>query len=62
MILICIIDSLIGYDFKRNRDVVKCEGNVVNGTLGLNRDANLQSLTFFLSYKDIRVVLICLIN
>jgi hypothetical protein len=38
-------------------EIVKSEGNVVNGTLGLKRDANLQSLEFFHSYEDVREVL-----
>jgi hypothetical protein len=58
MILIYLIDSLIDYDLKRNTEIVKCEGNVVNGTLGMKRDANLQSLEFFHSYKDVEAVLI----
>jgi hypothetical protein len=38
-------------------EIEKWEGNVVNGTLGMKRDANLQSIEFFHSYKDIREVL-----
>jgi hypothetical protein len=57
IILICLIDSLIEYDLKRNTEIEKCEGNVVNGTLGMKRDANLQSLEFFHSYEDIKEVL-----
>jgi hypothetical protein len=57
MTLICLIDSLIDYDRKRNMEIVKFEGNVVNGILGMKRDANLQSLVFFHSYEDIRAVL-----
>jgi hypothetical protein len=45
--------------FGRNAEIVKCDGNVVNGTLGMKRDTNLQLIEFFLSYKDIREVLIC---
>jgi hypothetical protein len=36
--------------------MVKCDGNVVNGTLGMKRDANLQSIVFFQSYEDVREV------
>jgi hypothetical protein len=54
---ICLIDSLIEYDLKRNTEIEKCDGNVVNGTLGLKRDVNLQSLEFFHSYVDVREVL-----
>jgi hypothetical protein len=57
IILICLIDSLIDYDQKRNAEIVKCEGNVVNGVVGMKRDANLQSIEFFHSYEDIREVL-----
>jgi hypothetical protein len=57
IILICLIDSLIDYNLKRNTEVENCDGNVVNGILGLKRDANLQSLEFFHSYEDIREVL-----
>jgi hypothetical protein len=57
IILICLIDSLIEYDLKRDAEIEKWEGNVVNGTLGLKRDANLQSLVFFHSYEDIKEVL-----
>jgi hypothetical protein len=57
MILICFIDSLIEYDLKRNAEIEKCEVNVVNGTLGMKRDANLQSLEFFHSYDDVGEVL-----
>jgi hypothetical protein len=32
---------------------VKCDGNVVNGILGMKRDANLQLLVFFHFYDDI---------
>jgi hypothetical protein len=56
--LICIIDSLIDYDLKRNTEIVKWEGNVVNGPLGMKRDANLQSIEFFHSYDDVKAVLI----
>jgi hypothetical protein len=56
--IICLIDSLIDYDLKRNTEIVKCEGNVVNGILGMKRDANLQTLEFFHSYDDIRAVYI----
>jgi hypothetical protein len=58
IILICLIDSLINYDLKRNAETEKWEGNVVNGTLGLKRDANLQLIVFFHSYEDIREVFI----
>jgi hypothetical protein len=54
---ICLIDSVIDYNLKRNTEVVKVDGNVVNGILGLKRDTNLQSLLFFHSYEDIREVL-----
>jgi hypothetical protein len=37
-------------------EVVKCDGNVVNGILGMRRDVNLQSLEFFHSYEDVREV------
>jgi hypothetical protein len=57
ILLICLIDSLIEFDLKRNTEIVKCNGNVVNGTLGLKRDINLQSLEFLHSYEDIREVL-----
>jgi hypothetical protein len=57
-ILICLIDSVIDYDLKRNTEIVKCNGNIVNGILGMKRDANLQLLVFFHSYDDIRVVYI----
>jgi hypothetical protein len=56
-ILICLTDSVINYDFKRNIEIVKWNGNVVNGILGIKRDANLQSLEFFHSYDDVREVL-----
>jgi hypothetical protein len=56
MILICLIDSLIDYDHKRNTKIVKWNGNVVNGTLGMKRDANLLSTEFFHSYDDTREV------
>jgi hypothetical protein len=56
IILICIIDSMVDYDLKRNAEIEKCDGNVVNGTLGLKRDANLQSLELFHSYEDVREV------
>jgi hypothetical protein len=55
--LFYLIDSLIDYDLKKNREIVKWEGNVMNGMLGLKRDVNLQSLVFFHSYEDIREVL-----
>jgi hypothetical protein len=55
--IISIIDSVIDYNLKRNTEIEKWEGNVVNGTLGMKRDANLQLLEFFLSYEDIREVL-----
>jgi hypothetical protein len=58
VMLICLIDSLIDYDLKRNTEIIKWNGNVVNGTLGMKRDANLQLLMFFHSYDDIRSVLI----
>jgi hypothetical protein len=57
-ILICLLDSVIGYDFERNRKVGKWNGNVVNGILGMKRDANLQLVVFFHSYDDIIAVLI----
>jgi hypothetical protein len=57
IIIICIIDSLIECDLKRNMEVVNCDGNVPNGIIGLKRDANLQSLEFFHSYEDIKEVL-----
>jgi hypothetical protein len=57
--LIYLIDSLIGYDLKRNEEIVKYEGNVMNGILGAKRDVNLQLIVFFLSYDDIRAVYIC---
>jgi hypothetical protein len=57
IILICLLGSLIEYDLKRNAEIEKWEGNVVNGTLGLKRDANLQSLDFFHSYEDVKEVL-----
>jgi hypothetical protein len=56
IIFFCLIDFLIEYDLERNAEIEKWEGNVVNGTLGLKRDANLQSLEFFHSYEDIREV------
>jgi hypothetical protein len=37
-------------------EIVKSDGNVVNGILGLKTDANLQSLEFFHSYEDMREV------
>jgi hypothetical protein len=37
-------------------EIEKWEGNVVNGTLGMKRDANLQSIEFFHSYDDAREV------
>jgi hypothetical protein len=54
--LICFKDSLID-DLRRNIKIEKCEGNVVNGTLGMKRDTNLQSHEFFHFYEDIREVL-----
>jgi hypothetical protein len=54
--LICLIDSFIDYSQKRNTEVVKWEGNVENGTLGMKRDVNLKSLEFYHSYDDIRTV------
>jgi hypothetical protein len=56
-ILFYLIDSLIEYDLKRNMEIVKLEGNIPNGIIGLKRDANLQSLVFFHSYEDMREVL-----
>jgi hypothetical protein len=38
-------------------EIVKSDGNVVNGTLGMKRDANLQLIEFFHSYEDVREVL-----
>jgi hypothetical protein len=38
-------------------EIEKWEGNVLNGTIGMKRDANLQSLEFFHSYDDVREVL-----
>jgi ribosome-binding ATPase YchF (GTP1/OBG family) len=58
IIVICLIDSLIEYDQKRNTEIVNSEGNVVNGIIGLKRDANLQTIEFFHSYEDVREVLI----
>jgi hypothetical protein len=52
-----LIDSVIDYDLKRNIEVASLEGNVVNGIIGMKRDANLRSLVFFHSYEDIREVL-----
>jgi hypothetical protein len=57
IILICLIDSLIEYDLKRNMVIVSLEGNIVNGTLSMKRDANLQSIEFFHSYEDIGEIL-----
>jgi hypothetical protein len=37
--------------------MVKCKANVVNGVLGMKRDANLLSIVFFHSYEDTREVL-----
>jgi hypothetical protein len=51
-----LIDSVINYDLKRNREIVKWEGNVVNGILGMKRDANLKLIVFFHSYDDVREV------
>jgi hypothetical protein len=47
---------LVEYDPKRNKEIEKCKANVVNGILGMKRDANLQSLVFFHSYESIREV------
>jgi hypothetical protein len=55
-ILLYSIDSVIDYDFKRNTEVVKWEGNIVNGIIGMKRDTNLESLEFFHSYEDIKEV------
>jgi hypothetical protein len=57
----CLIDSVIDFDLKRNTEIVKWEGNVVNGILGMKRDVNLQLIVFFHSYDDIREVLINLV-
>jgi hypothetical protein len=57
-IIIWIIDSINCYDSERKAEIMKWEGNVVNGILGLKRDANLLSLVFFHSYDDIREVYI----
>jgi hypothetical protein len=56
--IICLIDSLIDYDLKKDTEIEKWEGNVVNGALGMKRDANLQSIEFLHSYEDVKAVLI----
>jgi hypothetical protein len=58
IILIYLIDSLINYDLKRNTEIVKCGGNVVNGILGMKRDTNLQLVVFLLCYDDVREVFV----
>jgi hypothetical protein len=55
--LICLKDSLIDYNLKRNTEIVKWNGNVKNGILGMNRDISLQLIVFFHSYDDVRKVL-----
>jgi hypothetical protein len=55
-ILIYLIDSVNDYDLRRNTEIVKLEGNVVNGIVGMKRDANLLLIEFFHTYGDIREV------
>jgi hypothetical protein len=62
-IMICLIDSVINYESKRNTEIMNYDANLKNGSLDMKRDANLQLLAFFHSYDDIRAVFICkLIN
>jgi hypothetical protein len=39
-------------------EIEKWEGNVLNGIIGIKRDANLQSIEFLHSYEDVREVFI----
>jgi hypothetical protein len=46
-IKICLKDSYIDYEVKRNMEIVNWDVNVVNGILDLKRNANLKLVVFF---------------
>jgi hypothetical protein len=56
ILTIYLIDSVIEYGLKRNTEIVNCDGNVLNGIVGMKRDINLQLLVFFHSYDDVKEV------